>query len=256
MKILKEKEKQNYLEWSEGNKYLYELLCICGENEITTFASCGGHEKRKNNAYLGLIINANSLPFIKSMLDQTQDMQNISITSDVRHSGNGELFNDEKLRALIFCAYNFNCCELFYKMKKGIESKDDKIALKPKMKRFYDSIEKLNETSRDELQEYVNNQIVVSSTISTKTQELEDYENSKKLVRNSSRIIRFFRKLLPFKKFNERKYEELKQKYDFLQRNYTEGQSRKIDQYKINAVDQDISEMISKKQDNTRDDER
>ena len=44
MKELTEEEKKNFLEWSEGNKYLYELLCSCWENGIMTYASCGGHE--------------------------------------------------------------------------------------------------------------------------------------------------------------------------------------------------------------------
>ena len=75
MKVLSEEDKKNFLEWSEGNKYLYELLCLCWENEIRTFASCGGHEEEKNRPYLGMIIDNNSLPVIKSILAQVQDMQ-------------------------------------------------------------------------------------------------------------------------------------------------------------------------------------
>ena len=61
---------KNFLEWSEGNRYLYELLCSCWENGITTFASCGGHEQKNGSPYLGMIINDNSLPFIKNILAQ------------------------------------------------------------------------------------------------------------------------------------------------------------------------------------------
>ena len=92
MKELTEEEKKNFLEWAEGNKYLYELLCSCWENGITTFASCGGHENGNDCPYLGVIINNNSLPFIKSMLGQIQDMQNIEVSSDAR--GNGQLLAD------------------------------------------------------------------------------------------------------------------------------------------------------------------
>ena len=68
MKILTEEDKKNFLEWSEGNKYLYELLCTCWENEITTFASCGGHENGNDFPYIGIIVNDKSIPYIKSIL--------------------------------------------------------------------------------------------------------------------------------------------------------------------------------------------
>lgn len=38
--------------WSEGNKYLGELLRISLENGYTTHACCGGHEHKKNFAYI------------------------------------------------------------------------------------------------------------------------------------------------------------------------------------------------------------
>lgn len=196
MKELTEEEKKNFLEWSEGNKYLYELLCSCWENGIMTYASCGGHEEENNSPYLGVIINNNSLPFIKSMLGQIQDMENIVVSSGVR--GNGQLLADEELRGLAFYAHNYNCCELFYKMRKGIETKERETMLSPKASRFYDLLTRLNASSREELQADVNDNIVVGSTFSTKTQDFIDFENSKKMVRNS-KLIRFFRKLLPFK---------------------------------------------------------
>lgn len=190
MKELTEEEKQSYLEWSEGNKYLYELLCTCGENEISTFASCGGHEKGNNKPYLGIVINNNSMLFIKSILAEVQSLQDIIISVDVRHSGDGQLLDDEELRGLIFYAQKFNCCELFYKMKKGIECKDKKITLKPKANRFYEAVKRLKETSREELQEDIDDQVVVGNTFSTKTQELIEYESSNQLVKNS-KILRF-----------------------------------------------------------------
>ncbi len=240
MKILTEQDKQNYLEWCEGNKYLYELLCACGENEITTFASCGGHEKgKKDSPYLGIIINTNSLPFIKRILSQLQDMQNIIITSGVRHYEGGKLLDDEELRSLAFYAHNYNCCEMFYKMKKGIENKDNEIVLSPKADRFYELLKRLNATSREELQADVNNNIISGITFATKTQEFIDFENSKKMVRNS-KLISFFRRLLPFKNLNNTKYEQLQQKYGFLQREYPGERSTKMEQYIVDNLNSKI----------------
>ena len=237
MKELTEEEKKNFLEWSEGNRYLYELLCSCWENGIMTYASCGGHENGNNSPYLGVIINNNSLPFIKSMLGKIQDMKNIVVSSGVR--GNGQLLADEELRGLAFYAHNYNCCELFYKMRKGIETKERETMLSPKANRFYDLLTRLNATSREELQADVNDNIVVGSTFSTKTQDFIDFENSKKMVRNS-KLISFFRKLLPFKKANNTQYEQLQQKYGFLQREYSGKRTTHMEQYRIENSNSEI----------------
>lgn len=243
MKELTEEEKKNFLEWSEGNRYLYELLCSCWENGIMTYASCGGHENGNNSPYLGVIINNNSLPFIKSMLGQIQDMKNIVVSSGVR--GNGQLLADEELRGLAFYAHNYNCCELFYKMRKGIETKERETMLSPKANRFYDLLTRLNATSREELQADVNDNIVVGSTFSTKTQDFIDFENSKKMVRNS-KLISFFRKLLPFKKANNTQYEQLQQKYGFLQREYSGKRTTHMEQYRIENSNSEIEMLFYK----------
>ena len=234
MKELTDEEKKNFLKWSEGNKYLYELLCACWENGITTFASCGGHKNGYKIPYLGIIINNNSLPFIKSMLGQIQDMDNIVVTFDVR--GNSQLLADEELRGILFYAHNYNCCELFYKMREGIETKERGITLSPKTSRFYDMITRLNATSREELQADVNDDIIVGSTFSTKTQDFIEFEKNKKMIRNI-KIIRFFRKLLPFKKLDITRYENLQQKYGFLQREYSGKQTSKMEQYRVENFD-------------------
>lgn len=246
MKELTEEEKKNFLEWSEGNKYLYELLCSCWENGIMTFASCGGHENGNNSPYLGIIINNNSLPFIKNMLGQIQNMENIVVSSGVRGRGNGQLLADEELRGLAFYAHNYNCCELFYKMRKGIETKERETTLSSKASRFYDLLTRLNATSREELQADVNDNIVVDSTFSTKTQDFIDFENSKKMVRNS-KLIRFFRKLLPFKKLDTTRYENLQQKYGFLQREYSGERITKMEQYRVENLDNQEEQSIYKK---------
>ena len=134
---------------------------------------------------------------------------------------------------------------MFYKMKKGIESKDNKVELNIHMRRFYDSIERLNQTSRTKLQDDIDNEIVIGSTISSDTQELIDYENSRKLIRNS-KFLRFFRKLLPFQKAREKRYEELEQKYNFLQKEYIEDKVKKLHQYKIENVDSERIQINDK----------
>lgn len=236
MKKLTAEEKKNFLEWSEGNRYLYELLCSCWENGITTFASCGGHEQKNGSPYLGMIINDNSLPFIKNILAQIQDMTNIVISSGVRIRDK-QLCPDEELRGLAFYAYNYNCCELFYKMRTGIEAKEHKANLSPKANRFYNMIKSLSATSREELQAEVNDNIVVGSTFSTKTQEFIDFQNSNKMAKNS-KLARFFRRLLPFKKSDTTKYEKLQQKYGFLQRTYSGERSTKMEQYRVKLDNQ------------------
>ena len=52
------------------------------------------------------------------------------------------------------------------------------------------------------------------------------------MVRNS-KLIRFFRKLLSFKKANNTQYEQLQQKYGFLQREYSGERTTKMEQYRI-----------------------
>ena len=42
MRNLTEEEMRNSIEWFEGNKYLYELLGACCENEVSIYASCVG----------------------------------------------------------------------------------------------------------------------------------------------------------------------------------------------------------------------
>lgn len=249
MKELTEEEKKNFLEWSEGNKYLYELLCSCWENGITTFASCGGHENRDSWPYLGIIINNYSLPFIKSMLGQIQDMENINLHSGVR--GRNPIFPDEELRAVSFQAYNHNCCELFYKMRKGIETKESQRILSAKASRFFNNIIKLNATSREKLEVSVNDDMLCGTgfTFCTNTQDFIDFENSKKMVRNN-KLIRFLRKMLPFKKLDPTRYENLQQKYGFLQREYSEEQTTKMAQYKVDNPNSEIEKTANQQIEN------
>ena len=247
MKELTEEDITNFKNWSEGNKYLFELLCSCKQNGIKTFASCGGHEKGKNNPYLGILIDSESMPFIKSMLGQVQDMENITVNSGVRHSGDGQLYNDEELKHLTFYAQKHNCCELFYKMKKGIENKDNEIELNAKTSKFYDRIKNLSEMSRESLQECIDKEMSVGSALSTKTGEFIKYESSNMLVKSSA-IRRFLSKILPFRKHKFNEYEDLQSKYDYLQRGYHEDKDSKMEQYRIDVSDSRTENEQLKKQ--------
>ena len=59
------------------------------------------------------------------------------------------------------------------------------------------------------------------------------------MVRNS-KIIRFLRKVLPFNKANRTKYEQLQQKYGFLQREYSGERTTQMEQYRIENSNSEI----------------
>ena len=50
----------------------------------------------------------------------------------------GPVREDEQLRSVSFFASNYNCCEMFYKMKKGIECKENEVELNTKASRLYE----------------------------------------------------------------------------------------------------------------------
>ena len=165
----------------------------------------------------------------------------------------GPVYDDVELRSVAFFAYNYNCCEMFYKMKKGIECKENEVELNQKAGRFYESLKTLIQLSREEIQKYVDNGVNVGTTYITKTQEYSDYEKSRMMIRvRDSKVMRFFRKLLPFNKDKERKYDELNQKYGFLQKDY-EDKSEKMKQYKVDNLDSKIEkDAISQVKDGVR----
>ena len=139
---------------------------------------------------------------------------------------------DEQLRSVSFFASNYNCCEMFYKMKKGIECKENEVELNTKASRLYESLKTLNKLSREEIQKSVDDGINVGTSYITKTQEYSEYEKSRMMIKvRDSKVMSFFRKLLPFNKDKERKYDELNEKYGFLQKEY-EDKGEKMKQYK------------------------
>ena len=242
MKELTDEQKRNFIEWSEGNKYLYELLCTCWENDIKTFGSCSGHETDDSCPYVGIVINDKTLPYIKSILVEIQDMENISMGSYSRYSED-RLLPDDELRGLTLRSVNYNCCELFYKIKKGIEINNNEKQLLPEVKKFYDSLKKLNESSIEQLQEdeYYN-----YSEFSSTTDEYIEYENSNKLAKSNA-LIRFFRRILPFKKISSERYEQLQQKYGYLQREYREEPITGMNKYIIENNDVPKVQLNDKK---------
>lgn len=227
-KELTDDQKRDFLEWSEGNKYLYELLCTCAENDITTFASCGGHDRKDSYPYLGIIINDKSLLFMKNILANVQDMENISIHTMARSNLNS-LYEDKELRAITFRAQNYNCCEMFYKMKEGIEDRSQNRMLNPKAAFFYNSILRFAKTSREDIEKILKDNIVEGSTYGTITEEFITFQNSNSMS-ISSKFLRFFRKFFSSKKENS-KSKELQEKYGFLQREYIDSKSP-LNQYR------------------------
>ena len=236
MSILTDQQKKDFLTWSEGNSFLYKLLCACGENDIPTFASCGGHEETNSHPYLGVIINNKTLPFIESILAKIQDMPDISVSINVRHSGSGQLYDDDVVRGISFIAQKSNCCEMFFKMKKGIEDVKKEKSLNTKAIDFFNKVKKLNETSRDVLQQETNNNVSMNSIFSTRSNALIEYEESLLLTRNKSKVLKLLRRILPIRSKKIERFEELQKKYGFLQREYKE--SVRLEKYRVDDLSQ------------------
>lgn len=113
----------------------------------------------------------------------------------------------------------------FIKCKKEIE-------LSPKASAFYENVRRFNLTSRDEIQQMIKDNIVEGTTFSTTTQDYLEFQKSKSPIK-SNKIIRFIKKFLPFTKSSSQNYDLLQKKYGFLQREYHEEKSSKMDQYRI-----------------------
>ena len=203
---------KNFQEWSEGNKYLFELLCNCKKNGIKTFASCGGHEIKLNTPYeeeeysvfpyIGINIDENSLQYIKQIIDGLKDMQNIIMDADTLE-GNG---------VFIIRGHHSNCCEMFSRVSMAIANsmEIDSISKMNALKKFYYSIkarhltqitEKILLCSRDELLEKP-----ISYRYDTFTSELSRYTRSEGVGFADREKIPNFK--------------ELYKKYGFLQREY------------------------------------
>lgn len=206
---------KNFTKWAEGNKYLFELFCSCRKNGIKTFASCGGHEMSEfepseirtncSAPYVGIILDANSFPYMKDIIFQLKDMQNIQIRADMLHDGN---------KGISFHAINTNCCEMFYKINSVIENRKEEIKSNPPkgniLERFYRDIKsrilyrgvkKVFSTSEEKLKR--SNYGVCFSTI---TEDFLQYEKNKYFFLVEGEDIPGF--------------EELNKKYGYLQREY------------------------------------
>lgn len=121
-----EKDLKNFEEWSEGNKYLFELLCSCKRKGIRTYSSCGGHEVTLNTPYeeedynilpyIGVILEDSSADAIINIVNVLKKMQNIEMRCFERFD---EEKNEKNIGLTIF-AHHSNCCEMFYKANSAI----------------------------------------------------------------------------------------------------------------------------------------
>ena len=126
MKELTKEDFENFKEWSEGNKYLYELLLTCKENDIETFSSCGGHEITLDTPYeeedynilpyISIALNEGTIDVFKQIMDVLKDTQNIQ----ARIGYNGR--KEDGADPCVLYAHHSNCCEMFGKIKYAIES--------------------------------------------------------------------------------------------------------------------------------------
>jgi len=179
-RTLSEEEKSELKQYSEGNNYLYEALCSCWENGIRTHACCAGHQTKNNTTtpYIAILIDNNSLPSIRNIISTLQDMSDINMYSGIRKSEDIIRPNNE-CRSLAIYGQGSNRCELFYKIKQGIETSENLKLTSNKAMRFYNNVEKLNTMPYDEILDDTNEGIVVGSVFTNASQTLIEYNTSK-----------------------------------------------------------------------------
>ncbi len=103
----------NFIEWSEENRELFELLCWCKKNDINTLASCGGHEFEEAEEhgvepYIVLALDDNSIKYVGEIISELSDVQEIMIEEGLNSKN------------FIVRSNPSNCSEVFYKIKLAI----------------------------------------------------------------------------------------------------------------------------------------
>lgn len=122
--------------YSEGNKYLYDVLTSCWKHKVKTTACCAGHEGPINDdntnlfPYLSIVLDDNSLPYIKSIIGQLQKMKDVEMTAGFTLSEEnwGPDVPERYKTFQVYCCLP-NRCEVFYKIHKAIEECREKIDL-------------------------------------------------------------------------------------------------------------------------------
>ena len=115
---------ENFKKWSEGNEYLYKLLKSCYNNGIVTTASCGGHSDRQAVPFISIVIDEKSLPYIKNIIEEIVGIDNSWIAYHIQLPFEKEDWNKNNIsKSIQMYGTNSNCCELFYRINKAIESK-------------------------------------------------------------------------------------------------------------------------------------
>lgn len=223
---LSDEDIKNYKEWSEGNKYLFDLFCSCKKNGITTFASCGGHnliecseENIDSIPYIGINIDSNTLPFIKDIISELKDMSNIQMEAGFAKFANG--------RSFTITATPLNCCEVFYRINSAINrtekvlgSDSNKNILKSiyrtiKAKQLYNSAKKICNYSEEEIQKIITNKST-EYKFDTFTKDFVEYHTHSSTIRS----------LLDESNIDPH-YEKLYNKYGHLQKEYSPNVNEK-----------------------------
>lgn len=143
--LLNYKQEENFKKWSEGNDYLYKLFKSCYNNGILTAASCGGHSDRQAIPFISIIIDEKSLPYVKNIIGEIANMDNSWIAYHIQLPFEKGDWNKKNIsKSIQIYGTNSNCCELFYRINKAIESKS-KLFMDRASKSTQVFIEKLNE---------------------------------------------------------------------------------------------------------------
>ena len=120
MQELKNEDVKKFREWSEGNRELFELFCLCKKCNIKTFSSCGGHPienleevaEHGVDPYVAIVLDSNSINYIEKIISELRDVSEVEIDVGYMKAIDTKCFDVHALPS--------NCSEIFYKMKLGI----------------------------------------------------------------------------------------------------------------------------------------
>ncbi len=118
-------------QFSEGNKFLYDAIESCWKHGIKTFACCSGHEGKEDDPktnyypYLGIMIDETSLPYIKNIVANLQDIKDVKMGANLiqKEENWGPDAPSHYKGFQVSCSLP-NRCEVFYKIFEALECKN------------------------------------------------------------------------------------------------------------------------------------
>ena len=129
--LLNYRQDKNFENWSEGNKYLYELFNTCSRNNIKTVASCGGHHDKQAVPYISIVLDEVSITYINNILEELKNMNNFWIRYHFSLPFEKEEWDPKNIsKSIQIYGTNTNCCELFYRLNKAISQEPLQISKK------------------------------------------------------------------------------------------------------------------------------